>query len=64
MKPLVIGMLGFALAWGGWHAFEDHQRVHALDATLAQLAVGPDGTVRLRTPPPPPPPPTETPPAK
>lgn len=28
---LVIGIVGFALAWGGWHLVEDHARLHRVD---------------------------------
>lgn len=40
---VLLGVLGFSIAWGGWHLYTDHEALHALinlavQAQRAQVA--------------------------
>jgi hypothetical protein len=39
--PVLLGILGFALAWSGWHLYVDHQDLHALIAIERARQVAP-----------------------
>ena len=36
LKALGAGILGFMLAWSGWHLYIDHQNFHALLNAIQQ----------------------------
>ena len=37
----LMGLAGFAIAWGGWHLYLDHQLVDAARETIRQQQAAP-----------------------